>query len=331
MSILSWIFKGRAKDWIFAPLKAEQVPGSDTGTVIKPDEKYVSAMLNSFRIVDVRKGLKKFYGVVHSHWDIQGLGGPASFSVVTTPSELKAVDASRLDRVITMQKRLLGPVPYRGSDLELEIGLFSIKEADLAAPFLSLLEDLSGLAGTSFISAALPFAQPLQKGIAMLTGSTDDSILEVGLSRAFIESGLRTGHYLVMRAEKNAVDVSTLRVDPNDFKVLGPDNQPVSDFPYLLFQIEASNQRSDWFNIEVLKKAYDALREAVRKGDAPAIRDGLVVFRRLALTSDDLLSTDGAALADKVKAEIDKAVGPAATSVGRPVQLPEFRSLSLYQ
>ncbi len=330
MGILSKIFKSRMKDWIYAPLDATQVPGSSAPALLTPDQAYINVTLNSFRIVDVRKGLSKFYGVVHSSCDIKGLSGATTFNLVTTPSALAAVDSSKLDRVLTMQKRLLGPVPYRGGDVNIEIGLFSIKEADLAGPFLSILEDLSGLAGTAFIKAALPFAQPLQKGVELLTGSGDQAILEIGLARSYLEGGIKTGHFVLMRAEKDTVDTRSLKVDPADYKVAGPDGKAVADYPYLLFEISATRERTDWFSIPALKEAYDKLMEAVKNGDAPGVQERMAAFRLTAMTSDDLLQDDGEALAKKVKTRIEGIMGSATTGGGRAPKLPELRDISPY-
>ena len=103
------------------------------------------------------------------------------------------------------------PAPYVGGDLEIEVGLFSVPSSDLAAPYLSLLENLSTTAGVSFISAALPFAGPILQGVKLLTGG-NKVVLEIGLS--ITEPQPKQGYCVVMRAPKKAVQLSQLKLDP---------------------------------------------------------------------------------------------------------------------
>ncbi|RZM18123.1 MAG: hypothetical protein EOO88_41565, partial [Pedobacter sp.] len=70
---------------------------------------------------------------------------------VTAPTAMRDLDPNRLDRIIQSNYRLMGPVPYVGGDIRVEIGLLSVASADLAAPYLQLLETLSDKAGVSYI------------------------------------------------------------------------------------------------------------------------------------------------------------------------------------
>jgi hypothetical protein len=101
-------------------------------------------------------------------------------------------------------------VPYRGGDVKLEAGLFSVKEADLAAPFLEVLDDLSSAAGTSVIGA-LPFAGPLVKAFDMLVAAPDAVQLEIGVSNTMPAGDLRAGGtFVVMRAPVGTVNGARL-------------------------------------------------------------------------------------------------------------------------
>ena len=95
---------------------------------------------------------------------------------------------------------MLGPVPYRGGDIGLEVGLFSIKSADLAKPYLSLMEDISNKAGVSMINTALQFAEPLKNGINLLVGGDVDTLLEIGISNTYNENNSFTsGLYTIIK------------------------------------------------------------------------------------------------------------------------------------
>ncbi len=294
------IFTKKAEDWIFEPLAPEQVPDKLPHAAVPKESAYLSVTVKSARIVNVRQGLAKFYGVVNSFISVPHLSGAnAEFNVITTPAFLKNIDAAHIDRVIQLDQRLLGPIPYRGGQLALEIGLFSIKSVDLAAPYLEVLEAMSKQAGVAFINAALPFAEPLKTGINLLVGGGDNSPLEIGLASSAWTP--ETGYFVVMRAPKGSVPVSDLRVGGTDYRLVGPDNQPVGDYPYMVLKVEASSSRDDWFNIKELHKPYQELKTNIRGGDYEAAKNSFIFFKRSALTCDDLLFDD----AKKLVAEVD--------------------------
>lgn len=322
------IFKSRTKDWFFAHLEAEQTPGNAAVRTITPNTEYLNIMLKSMRIVDVRKGLSKFYATVHSHIEIDHLSGKkATFNYVTTPGNLEKLDGTKIDRVINMNRRLLGPVAYRGGDIKMEVGLFSIKEADLAAPFINLLTGMSSLGGVSFISAALPYAKPLQDGIELLTGSGDDTILEIGINMEMDK--ISTGYFVVMRAEKDAINKEDLVVSKEDYKLVNKDGEAIEDYPYMVFEISAAEGRDDWFNIPDISSAYNKMNEEVQKGDYTAASDALKMFKRVAYTCPDLLFKDAKVIYQKVEMEIKEILQALQTSAESEFRMKDLSEYSL--
>lgn len=324
----SSLFKTRAKDWVFAPLTSAQVPDGLGREDVRPDGAYLSVFLQSMRVVNVRRGLSRFYGTVHSYASLpHRSGGLAEFNVVTTPTKLKNVDASRVDRVVSVGQRLLGPIPYRGGDLELEVGLFSIRSADYAGPFLSVLEELSTLVGVSYVSTALSFAEPLKNGVNLLTGGGDDAILEVGVAVDYPRP--QTGYSVVMRAPKDEVDVSRLRVTPSDYKLVDSRGEAVRDYPYMVLKVEAAGGRDDWFTIPDIQAAYGELQGQVRAGKFNEAEEALVVFKRVVLTSHDLLFADARRLYGEVEAQAQAVMGTTRTARGQ-ASMPDLRDIPLF-
>jgi hypothetical protein len=256
----------------------------------------------SMRIVDVRKGLSKFYGTVHSFISIPHRGGTARFHSLTTPVDLKDIDADHIDRVIQIERPLLGPIPYRGGPVEIEVGLFSIKSADLAGPFLSVLQKMSEVAGVSYIKTALPFVEPIKEGVSLLLGGNAASVLEIGLSRSY--SDIRTGFVIVMRAPKGKIDTSDLRMDGSDYRLTDSNGSVFGQYPYMVLQIVAEQKRDAWFNIPELSEPYKGLQDAVKKSNLEAVKQSLVIFKRAALTCDDLIAADSTRLADEVEKQV---------------------------
>lgn len=333
MGVFSDLWKTQAKDWTYAKIPADKTPDGLQHMPLKAEDGYLNVWLQSFRITNVRKGLKSFYGTVYSFISLpvldQNGGKKAEFQVLTTPGQLKNIDASHVDRIVVLNQRLLGPIPYRGGDLELEIGLVSVKEADLAGPFLSVLDSLSKTAGVSFITSALPFAGPLKDGINLLSGASSDSILEIGLSTAY--SPAETGCFAVMRAQPNVVNPGQLRIDDDRRLVNDKSRQSISNYPYLVFRVEVSKQRDDFFLIPDVALAYKKLRDEIRGGDLNKINDAFAVFRRTALSSPDLLIVDAQRLVAKIDADVKAVVGARTTSQGAAAPLADLKDVALYQ
>jgi len=331
------IMRERSEDWIFYALKPEQLPknihgGSNSSESIEPDKAYMSIRLRSLRIVNVRKLTRKFFGVIHSFISLPHLGnGLASFQVVTVPNDLKEIDSKNLDRVISVNKPLLGPVPYRGGELNLQLGLFSVETADLAAPFISVVEKMSSVAGVSLVKTAAPFKEPISEAFRLLTGGTSNSILEIGLSNSVSEAELQSGWFLVMRANKNEVDLSNLRIKETSNCIEDLEGKPIKDFPYILFSIEQTVQRPDWMQISELKDAWDDIDNLIRRNDFTEATKSLFRFRRLALISPDLISSDGKLLFEKAQKKVSEVLDRVETSaVQSNRSLPDFATLDLY-
>jgi len=153
----------RGKDFIITRLEAPQGV-AEAPRELQKDEEYVSITVRASRIVNSRKWTGKFYGAVHarSHY-LREDQGPVEFQTVLSPSLMKDLDPGHLDRVITINQGILGPVPYLGR-LSLELGPFSVKGTDLAGPYIDLLTTLATTAGVGFLAPALPFVAPSGRG-----------------------------------------------------------------------------------------------------------------------------------------------------------------------
>jgi hypothetical protein len=325
MGLLETILRSDSTDYTYGSLT--DVPGDIPHAAVPANSAYLSITLRSARIVDSRRGWTKFYPVVHSYASIPHRTGElAEFQVVNSPSKLSELDSSHLDRIINLNHRLLGPTPYRGGDLKIEIGLFSVKSSDLAKPFLGVLETMATAAGVSFLSVAKPFVDPLKKGLELLFGSSDLS-LEIGLSTSAAKP--ETGYFFVMRAERGAVKSSDLKVAA-DFRLVDRSDKAVGKYPYLVFSVEASNSRDDFFMIPDIAEVYSELQEAGRKGKKAEAEEIFTTFKRTALTSPDLLAKHAQKLVQETADELALALPTSMTSFS-PHEIPALESMHLFE
>ncbi|MCE7004715.1 hypothetical protein LWC34_18065 [Kibdelosporangium philippinense] len=312
-----------AESWFFTRI------GAATTAAVEPDVAYVSAFLRSMRLADRRVGTTTYRGSVTSSISLPTrTGGNAELIVVAAPKLLAKLDASNQDRVVTVNIRLLGPIPYRGGDIEVELGLFSIPQSDLVEPYLAVLDELSTLAGVSLAAPALPLVKTVKSALNLLVGAQNETELEIGVLTTFEE--LLPGDYCVVRAPRDFAQASDLTI-ATDGRLLGPDGKEITK-PYLVFTVSTTEQRADWFKIPEIRVAYEEIREAARRGDLQRAQEGERAFRRIATTCDDLLRHDGVRLADLVDKEIDAAFGESVLT-SAPVQLyemPDLKHMPLY-
>lgn len=326
MSIFDQMWKTEAVNWTFERIDETGAFDGLRHEAIKADERYVNIFLKSMRIVNSRQGWSKFYPVVHSFITVpHRAGGLAEIAVVSSPSRLLELDSTHIDRVTTINQRLFGPIPYRGGDLGVEVGLFAVKSADFVKPFLSLLEVMATAAGVSFVSVAKPFVEPLKKGLELLTGSTDLT-LQIGLATAF--KSPETGYFVSMRAPAGTFAAKDFVLKDN-FELHDTNGKPITQYPYLVLGFEASEQREDWFLIPSIVAVYESLQDAIRRGKQTEAEEIFGVFKRTALTSPDLLIGDAVRLVEKVNAETSR-VMPFTLTAMKECVLPDLKSIALY-
>jgi hypothetical protein len=317
--VRSWfagLIRKRATDWYFVALEEHDE--------ILPDKVYVSVFLRSMHILNVRTGLKRFAGAVHSFIELPQRGpGTAGFQTFTVPDQLKELDPKHIDRVVVSSQRLLGPVPYRGGDISLEMGLFSVETSDLVDAYLGILTDLANAAGVGYVNAALPFVKPIENGIQRLLGADGPAMLEIGVSKDLDTP--RVGAYLVMRGpERDLAQIELVHDD--EFRITRADRAELN-YPYLTYEIVTTPIRSDWFKLDELRRAHATLQEVVRSGNVKGARDQFTAFRYATLTSPDLLYGDAQRIVEEVEKDLEGTLKTTATSSNTTIELSALESL----
>jgi hypothetical protein len=330
MSWFSTLFK-LAHDIVIT--EGEDFTFDDIGPVGPPvdkDRDYVTVAIKSFRIVNVRRLTTKFYGCVQSrsHY-LHADRGLIEYQAVVVPAMIKELDPSNLDAVIQIDKPILGPVPYIGG-LSLELGLFSVKSTDLAGPYIDLLTSLSQKAGVGFLAAALPFVEPLRTGADLLFGNNKQSQLEIGLDEAW--PTVPTGYRVLMRAPKGKINISALKLDPKDYRLIDAQGMPFKDYAYLVIEISRSQRRDDWMLIPDLKQAWDAIGTAAKAGKQDDAEQLLKQFILISRWSPDLVPADAERLAAVASAKLPTLQKTSVISAQKVDRHPlgDFAELGLY-
>jgi len=315
------LWRTEAESWAFGPIGAT----SD----VMPHQRYVSVLLRRLRIVNSRVGFSRFYGAIQFFGRLPHLSGAAAeFASVTSPDKLRDVSKKDRGNFALGTQRLLGPVPYVGGDLELEMGLFTIKSQDLLMPYLELLGELSSSAGLAYISVMAPYVSAIKNGAAALIRSEGSSSLEIGAAATF--SPVKEGTYFAARVDATDHDIARFSVDSQDY-LLDENGQRITGVPYLIFAVTQSDVRDDWHQIPAISAAYTRLTSAVRERKPhKEVGSYLEHFRRVVLTDPDILSGHGRQIVNWAEEQIAAARGAALTSKkAAPPAMPALRTLLL--
>ncbi|MFA5363902.1 MAG: hypothetical protein WC325_01825 [Candidatus Bathyarchaeia archaeon] len=320
---------GKAVDKIWGRLEPNQVPSKlqIQPEPIQPNKAYLNIVLRSMRIVNVRVVFQKLYGVVHSYATLPIYATEeAKFNVVTTPTNLKDIDKNHLDRVIQGDKELLGPVPYRGGKIQLELGLFAVHSENLLDSYLTLLGELADAASVDYVRQAIPFVAPIQKGISMLLGVGGPSTLLVGLQSSLDPV---TGHYVVTDAEKTSnFNLRDLKLG-EDYCLYTKDGKAFNEHPYMVFSVYSTPIRDTWFDIPDLGTAFANLRLAIKSGTPKSIKENHDIFAKAVLSSPDLLIQDAKRIVDEVYTQMVEPLVPAEPTKTPMVSPLEFTMLNI--
>jgi hypothetical protein len=246
------------------------------------DESYVELYIDSLRLRNVRRFATRFDGVAYSFVTL-AFDGTAKTMVpaVSKPDKLAQLDPGGLSNVITVDKQMMGALPWRGGQLLLELGLFSVKGGNLLTPVLDYVTEISNAAGVSFVGKIAPFAPLISKGIDLLAGQTNDVALEIGLDTA-------------------------LSIDPDDRKLL-LDGAPLAQ-AYCVFSVRKTAAKADFGEIPELKEKYADLMTAIKSGEAEKMKAALTAFRLAVIASPDLTTGDGGRLIAKATAKVSAAL-----------------------
>lgn len=328
--LINKIKGSEAVDLVFVPGLA--MPGA-TAATFQRDRCYVELYVDSLRLEKNRSFATKFHGLVYSFVTLSRAGDSnAQVAAVSKPEKIAELDKDSIGKVITVSKQMMGSVPWRGGNLQLELGLFAVKSGNLLTPVLDFVTRVSETAGISFVGAVKPFVPLITEGMDMIAGQTQDSKLQVGVDTAIALEGKPSMACAIIAEDKRKIDPSKLSVDGADRKLLY-DGQPLVE-AYCVFSLRLVERKADYGEIPEIKAAYATFRDAVIKGVQKDAEEALVIFRRTALFSPDLIPSDAKTLVGEAEALMKDAFGAGgiAKKADRDSLMPaSLEGLSLYK
>jgi hypothetical protein len=261
---------------------------------IRPNEAYVVLRLREMSLGYARKLWRKYYPVLHGFTQH---GGHEENQLIG-PGQLKDLSESNLDRVINLNQRLAGPIPYTGGDLSLVVGLYSVPAGDAAKALIQTVGNLAGLAGLA-VGQLPQLAQAVKAGVESIF-QLNDCQLQLGVRDTFPGGKpLTTGVFVGIAAPRNEILDFELWLDQARL-VKGEDPMagvPYTAHDYLVLELERRTHREDWATLPGItgfeKKFSDVMRGTASPKDKRAQLSALwPEFIQALADSRDLIPPD---------------------------------------
>jgi hypothetical protein len=302
------LFRQQGQQLFWRRLADGRVLGRPSGDPIRADEAYVVVRLAGMYLGRSRVLWRKFSPVVHA---FISYGSGDTQHAVAGPGQLQDLGQTNLDRVMILNVRLVGPVPYTGGELTLLAGLYSIPRGDAAAALLNALGALSDIVGAE-AATATKIAGVVKAGVDSIL-NLDAAQLRLGVSDTFGGGGneLRSGFYVGIGAPQPRVPVERLWFKDGNLlegssAVLA---QPYMGTDYFVFQVERLERRVDWPGLPGLAEFEQRFGDVLKGvGDTVAKKAELSAiwprFAEALITSPYLTRFDAGQIANEVRTDL---------------------------
>ena len=249
---------------------------------LQSEETYLRLRLSRMFLKHRRELFQTKYPVVHALMRFAGSNGEVEVNVIVRPELAGDGNRNQLDDVVSLDQTLLGPVLYRGGDVDLAIGLY-------AAP----ADDWAQLVVSAPLSAAISMAGTVKSSIENVLAS-DGLDLRLGLDKELEEgSWLAAGYLVMIAAPENQIDVSSLSVVNGELMRNG---RIYDEHDYIVLAVEVSESRTDWQSLGYGAQWQRLLQTAAEADDVQTVKDAYLAFSGAIMGSADLSWSDRSAI-----------------------------------
>jgi hypothetical protein len=282
-----------------------------SGAEIKSEQAYFTVRLTEMFLGRSRTLWRKFYPVVHAFSSY----ADGEQHAVAGPGQLQTVTDAGLDRVVTLNFRLAGPTPFRGGDVSVVAGLYSVPGDDSAQALVQLVSAVAGLdvLQTTPAAAVAQVTQVLKNGLDTILRLNATKI-RLGVNDTMIGSQpLRSGYYVGIGAAPKDVDFGRLWLCGSHlFAGRNPiEGQPFVGHDYMVIQLERTERLPNWAALPGMAERQDGFNRVLGDDLLTVTEKGVRLnqlwpgFTEALTTSPYLTRTDANAIAGDVQAGLE--------------------------
>lgn len=268
---------------------------------LEGEETYLRLRLSRMFLQHRRELFQTKYPIVHALLRFAGIDGTAEVNVIVRPELAGDDNQKQLDSVVSLDQTLLGPILYRGGDLELVIGLYAAPADDWAQRFISLAEGVSQFVVSAPLATAISMAGTIKNSIENVLAA-DGLDLKLGLDKE-LEQGtwLAPGYLVMIAAPADTIDTSTLAIQDGE---LHQNGHIYDAHDYLVIAVEVSETRSDWQSLGYGTQWQKLLETAAEADDIKVVKDAYLTFSGAIMASTDLSWSDRSAIAQEAQKRV---------------------------
>lgn len=306
MNGIEQIFTKKGKQLFWKRLPADRIHPAPAKDAFVPEEAYLIVRLNEMYLARTRLLWRKFYPMVHgfTSWGMED-------HAVAGPGQLKDLGDANLDRIVNLNHRLAGPLPYRGQDITVLVGLYAVPGQDAARALISNVGALAALGGLP-LAGAQQIAEVVKQGVEGVLG-LDETRLQLGIRDTFYPNNpLAPGYLVGIAAEQRDIDEDSLWLS-NGRLVSGVDpiaGKPYTAHDYMVLELERRETYEDWPSLPDLAEV-EAKFSAVMADSGSTIEEqrerlGAIwpVFTESLRNSDYLVKADRERIALSVEQDL---------------------------
>jgi hypothetical protein len=240
---LEEIFQGKSKHLFWKRVNKDQIADTFQEEPIENDQAYFEIRMKEMYLRRTRILWRKYFPMLHAFVQY----GANRSHTIAGPGQLKEFAERNIDRVVNLNHLLAGITPYKGGDVTIVVGLFSVPWQDASRTLLDTLSFLTNLGGIT-LEHAIPIANVVKAGIESVIGM-NATTLELGVRDSFYPGNpFCSGYYLGVNAAENQIRIDQLWVREGRL-VKGADPivaRPYEDQDYILLEIGLRKHREDW-------------------------------------------------------------------------------------
>ena len=309
MISISDLFVARSKKLFWKRLPDDQVIPKLAGPAFVKDQAHYVLRLREMYVKYGRILWRKYYPVLHSYTKM----GKDEEHSVAGPGQLRELGDSRLDRIVTLNHRLCGPTPYRGEEVEVLVGLYSVPGQDSLKALVKTVGEIASLGGIA-LGQVPQIAALVKSGVESIVG-LDTATLQVGVHDAFFKDNpFKPGVYVGVNAPADEVTFDQLWFkDGNLVKGRSPQvAESYEDHDYMVLAVESHPTRDDWRSLPPVVEYEPKFHEILaRNGPSPDEKRKQLgnlwgTFKQEILAASYLTEPDRDNIADSISADLNR-------------------------
>jgi hypothetical protein len=255
------VFVKKGEHLFWKRLPVNQIYGGYKEEPIENDQAYFVLRMKEMYLQNTRVLWRKYYPMLRGYVKYSNKEELS----VTGPGQLKELGETNPDRVINLNHRLAGPIPYKGDDVTVVAGLYAVPGQDATKALVETVGQLAALGGVA-LGQALEVTNIVKSAVEGIVGM-GETTLSLGVEDTFYQGNpFRSGLYLGVSAPSSAVKLNELWLKDGKL-VQGRDPiaaKRYTDYDYMILEVERRPNREDWPGLPKIAEFNDQFSVVMR-------------------------------------------------------------------